>query len=424
MQSLAIGESKLRAMLAKLLGFGLTMFASVGSFGFFAIHGVLLARMLGPEQRGAFAAAVMFPQALLYLGMLGAPELFAGYAAQGMSNAELRRSAARYGLFAGLLSTVACLALDWWLIPSNMRDQLPWAALCALTMPLQQIRLSVQAVDHGQRNFTRYNHVRLVAAAIFPLLLAVAFSLGWRDLSHACILFVVSQLLGLWLIRFGMDASWIGPTAVPVRHALREARGLMGAWLSTEILERIDLVLMMILIADQETLGHYAAAVPIAALLIIVPNAVGLYAFNRGAADDHPLTTRDACRFLLLGVGVQLVIAAALAAVLPLAVHFLYGPAFDRTVQFAWLLLPAGALRGLLQATDSYLRARKKPGKGIRARGVAVPILLAVCFSTFPWLGAWSIPLALSIAQAACFAIMCFEVVRDTQQLAMAQESN
>lgn len=416
MHSLAVGEVKKPAAIAKLLGFGLTLFASVGSFGFFAIQGILLARMLGPEQRGAFAAAVMFPQALLYLGLLGAPELFAGYAAVGLPNDLLRRSAARYGFVAGLITALACLLLNWLLIPGNMRDQLPWAFVCALTMPLQQIRLSVQAVDHGQRNLTRYNNVRLAAAAFFPALLAVGFALGWRELGTACILFVLAQVLGLWLIQFGMNSSWIGPAAVSVPQAMGEARGLMGAWLSTELLERLDLVMMMILVANQVTLGHYAAAVPIAALLIIVPNAVGLYAFNRGARNDERLSTADAWQFLGLGLVVQLAIAMAMAAAIPIAVRWLYGAEFAPTVVFAWCLLPAGAFRGLLQAADSYLRARKKPGTGIRARLLAIPILLLVSLAVEPWLGALAIPVALSFAQAVCFLIVAYHVIKDTQQ--------
>jgi enterobacterial common antigen flippase len=421
MQSLAVGEARSPSMLMKLMGFSMTLFASLGSFGFFALQGILLARMLGPEQRGAFAAAVMFPQALLYVGLLGAPELFAGYAAQGMSNSALRRSAARYGLVAGILSAMVCILLDLWLIPANMREHLPWAVLCALTMPSQQMRLSVQAVDHGQGNFTRYNNVRLAAAAIFPLLLGIAFLVGWQELSHACILFVIAQVLGLWLIQFGMTASWQGPTAVPVPQAIREARGLIGAWLSTEVLERIDLVLMMILVANPETLGHYAAAIPIASLLIIVPNAVGLYAFKRGARNEEPLSPGDAWRFLGLGVVIQTIMCGVMALVLPYAIELLYGPAFGPTIQFAWLLLPAGAFRGLLQAADSYLRARKKPGKGVRARALAVTVLLLVCFTAQPSLGPWSIPIALSLAQGLCFLLLSFEVIRDAQALAKAE---
>jgi O-antigen/teichoic acid export membrane protein len=201
-------------------GFLLSLATSVGTFVFFAIQGILLARLLGPSSRGAFAAAVLFPQTLLYLGLLGASELIAGYAARGLPNAELRRTALRYGALAGLLSMLVCISLDWLLIPIELRDHLPLALWCALALPLQQIRLSVQAVDHGQRNMTRYNQTRLYAAAAFPLTLAIGAIFGLADLQWCCVWFLVSQALACLLIQWGMNGSWIGPTAVPIKQLL------------------------------------------------------------------------------------------------------------------------------------------------------------------------------------------------------------
>ena len=348
-------------------GFALTLSASLATFVFFGAQGILLARLLGPQLRGAFAASVLFPQALLYLGLLGATELMAGYAARGLPDVELRRSAARYGAFAGVLSLLVCIALDWFLIRDEFRQVLPLAFLCAITLPLQQIRLAVQAVDHGQRNMTRYNITRLISAAAFPVVLGIGALLGLHDLRWCCIWLIVSQLLSFLLIQWGMKGSWFGPSAVPVTKGLRDARGLMLAWLSNELLERLDVVILL-LIASQETLGYYAAAVPMAAAMIIVPNTMGLYAFNRGARKDEIPTVRDAWKFLIGAVAVQLVCAIALAAVLPYFVTLLYGQDFKQTAYFAWLLLPAGSFKGLLQAADSYARARGKPSLGIRAR--------------------------------------------------------
>ncbi|MEZ6135281.1 MAG: hypothetical protein R3C53_10260 [Pirellulaceae bacterium] len=416
-QSITVGEAHVVSPLRKFLGFALTLGATLGTFGFFAVQGVLLARMLGPDQRGVFAAAVMFPQLLLYLGLLGAPELFAGYAAAGLPDVELRRSAARYGLVSGCLTTLACVLLNFLTIPAEMASKvMPLAILCALTMPVQQIRLAVQAVDHGQRNLTRYNQVRLVAAAIFPALLCLAFSLGYHSLNTACALFVLAQVLSLSLAQLGMEASWLGKSAVPVPRALREAKGLMGAWFATELLERLDLVLVMILVASESELGFYAAAVPAASLMIVVPNAAGIYVFNRGARREERLTVVDAWRYLTLGVVVQFACAAVLAVALPIMITTFYGEQFTPTIRFAWLLLPAGVFRGLLQACDSYLRARKNPGLGVRARAISIPILLAFSFGAGPWLGASAIPIGLSIAQCVCFMIVARGVIQDAQR--------
>ena len=220
------------------LSFILTLSASLGTFGFFAVQGILLARILGPAGRGVFAACVVFPQALLYVGLLGASELFAGFAAEGMHRARLRRSAFLYGLTAGVVSLLLCVVLDIFSIPADVQHALPLAIFCAFTMPFQQIRLSVLAVDHGTRNLTRYNKSRLIAAAAFPALLLLSFSFGlfeqqpsWghnsvespqtevgnlssarSDLVLACWLFVLAHSSCLLLIQWGMTESWVGPS--------------------------------------------------------------------------------------------------------------------------------------------------------------------------------------------------------------------
>jgi lipopolysaccharide/colanic/teichoic acid biosynthesis glycosyltransferase len=232
----------------------------------------------------------------------------------------------------------------------------------------------------------------------------------------ACIFLFVSQLLALGLAQVGMHESWFGPPAVPLRTALSEAKGLMGAWFSTELLERLDMILMMVLIANKAELGFYAAAVPAASIMIIFPNAAGIYAFNRGARHDERLSTRDAWKFLGVGLGVQFAIAIFLAVVLPLLIRTFYGEDFGPAITFAWLLLPAGIFRGLLQTCDSYLRARKKPGVGAKARFVGVPILLATSFFAEPWLGSQAIPVGLSIAQLVCFVIVAWGVLHDTRE--------
>lgn len=400
----------------------MTLCASLGTFGFFAVQGILLARLLGPEMRGAFAAAILFPQALLYLGLLGAPELFAGYAARGADDGRLRRSAARYGVCAGIITLIVCLALNIVFIRDPFRWVLPLACLCALALPLQQIRLSVQAVDHGQRQWNRYNQGRILAAAAFPTVLLIAFVVGITDLWSICILFVASQALALLLVQRGMRTSWNGGGEVPVRRAITEAKPLIAAWFASELLERLDMCLMLALVSDEATLGYYAAATPIAALMIIVPNAASLYAFNRGARSDSIPTYSAVWRFLLAGITIQVISAAVLGAMLPWLVPLFYGEQFAPAVMFAWLLLPAGIFRGLLQAIDGYLRARGKAGVSVKMRLIGTAVLTIVSIGSAPWLAsrglpaAYGIPIGLSIALGFCFVAMSLAMLADVSR--------
>jgi O-antigen/teichoic acid export membrane protein len=223
----------------------------------------------------------------------------------------------------------------------------------------------------------------------------------------------------LLLAQRGMRESWRGSGEIPVRRALGEARPLIAAWLASELLERLDMCLMLALVSDSATLGYYAAATPIAALMIIVPNAASLYAFNRGARSDEIPSYEAAWRFLLGGLAIQLLSAAALAALLPWLVRMFYGERFAPTVVFAWLLLPAGVFRGLLQAIDGFVRARGQAGISVKLRLVGTAILIIVSTCSASWLAQWGwpaaygIPLGLSLALGFCFVAMSIVLLAD-----------
>ena len=368
---------------------------------FFAIQGILLARMLGPEGRGEFATIVAYPQMLLFLGLCGAAEIYArrgGALSLGEDDTELRRSALSYGIVTGIVTGLICAGLSWFLLPGEKKYLAPLAAFAALSVPLQHVRFAIQGVDHGRGLFDRYNAVRIVAAAAFPLILVGLWLADTVSLQNAALMYVAAFAFSALFCQWGMRGSWFGPIHPDLRTAVSEGRGLAISQVVTELLERADLILILYLGTLSEQ-GFYASAVPIAATMIIVPNAVGLYSFLRGTGDQPPLSSRVVTKLLVSVTACQLISGAVLAGIIPVAVPLLYTSAFQDTVVFAWWLLPAGALRGLLMATDGYLRGRGRPRPGIVGRLVALVVLLIVTFGLRASLGVLSVPIGLAAAQ-------------------------
>ena len=393
---------------------GGTLAATLGTFGFFALQGVILARMLGPEGRGAFAAAVAYPQMLLYLGLLGAADLFARRGAQLRAGdvggeAALRRAAAMYGVLTGLLTLAVCGVLIVVAMPGEKRALIPLALLAACSVPLQHMRLAVQAVDHGLGNWSRYNLSRIAAAAAPPLLLLVIWGSGLGGVQVAVIGYLAATLATLPLCQWGMQQRWRGPAQPPPLRALAEGRGFAASQIAAELLDRADILLILWLgtLAEQ---GWYASAVPVAATMTIVPMAVAAYTFRRGAIDGRSLTTRQVTGNLAALIAAQLAFAAALAACLPFLVPLLMGSAFQATVGFAWLLLPAAGLRGVVIAVDGYLRGRGRARPGTIGRLAGLVLMLSLSLILHPWIGAAAIPVALGIAQAVCLAVVAVAI--------------
>ncbi len=402
----------------KLTGVASTIGVSLGVFGFFAIQGIVLARMLGPTGRGEFAVAFIFAQALMYLGLLGAPEIFARLAANSTDADSVRRSALKYGVLAGLMTFVVCSMLSALTLPKEQRYLLPMAMVCALAVVFQQVRLAVQSVDHGNRAMFRYNVSRLVAGAAFPVGLLICWGMGWNTVPAACWTLLVTSILAIGLCQWGMHGSWIGAGAIQLSDAIRSAGPITGSIAANEVMERLDMVLIvgMLSSTDLDSVGAYAAAVPVASVMMIIPNAAGLYVFNRAARADELPTPKEMWSTSLALILLQVVFGIVLALAIPVILPFLYGERFDPAIQFALALIPAAAIRGLLQAADSYLRARNMSAASIPPRVLGVFVILLTTYLGWDRLGALAVPLGLTLAQLISLFLVLSTVYRDVRR--------
>lgn len=396
-------------------GIATTIGVSLSVFGFFAIQGILLARMLGPSGRGEFAVANLWAQQLLYVCMFGAPEIFARLGAKHDDTTAVRRSALRFGVFAGIITFVFCMLLSVVTINQAQFFLLPSAALCALSSWAQQMRMAVQAVDHGQRNMFRYNVTRLIAAAAFPVGLLFLFLFGTVTVSSASWTLLITCILTIGLCQWGMNGSWFGPGAISIRESLHAAKGLTGSVAINDLMERCDQILIVWFLSatQMQTVGAYSAAVPIASVMLIIPNSASLYVFNRAARPDEHPTVREMWTFLSALVLAEVAFGAALAVAVPFVLPWLYGERFEESIYYTLALIPAVGIRAILQSGDAYLRARSRSMAGVLPRIVGLGVILATSFLAWNWIGPFAVPLGLTLAQILCLIWVTAIVHRD-----------
>lgn len=403
----------------QVLGVLSTIGVSLGVFGFFAVQGIVLARMLGPQGRGEFAVANLYAQALLYVCMLGAPEIFARLAANSSEDASIRRAALRYASFTGVFTIIVCTVLSFLTIKPSQYYLIPLVILCAVGAAAQQVRIAIQAVDHGKRKMFRYNVSRLIAGAVFPIGLLIGWVLGFQDVQSAALISLITSISALGLCSWGMLESWVGHAYIRVTEALTSAKSLVGSIAINELMERSDMILIVwFLSATQlDTVGAYAAAVPIASVMLIIPNAVSLYVFNRAARPDELPRVNELWSTFSALLVVQTFAGLALGLLIPYLLPFLYGERFENAIWFAQALIPAAALRGILQAGDAYLRARNLSMKGIPPRIVGITLLFCVSIGAWESMGAFAVPLGLTIAQVISCIFVTWAIHKDLKEV-------
>ncbi len=396
-----------------------TIVWSVGtSFAIFfltVVQGVILARLLGPEGRGEYGTAVFYTQTLTYIGLLGTQLSIARRAAKGADQIDqLGRASLRLGMLTGLATMLVASILAFVALPAEKAYLAPLCIAAALYLPLEQMRLSILAVDHGSGRFTRYNVHRLLAALCYPCMLLVAWLTGFGSLNQIVALSILVPVFPLALRLFTEPYSLVGPASPAPRALIKEGLPYAAALVASDVLNRLD-VFLILWLASFSVQGYYAAAVPAASLLVIAPNTMALFAFNAGARHDRSLGFSKLATVGGAVVGFQLIASLVFAVILGPLVAIVYGAAFRGTVPFAMALLPAFALNGCAMVAEGYLQGRGRATVGIRSRLFGALVMLI--FVGLLW-GTWremSIPLAAIAGQAANASWIFWALVREAR---------
>ncbi len=418
-----------------------TFLTTLAVFAIYLVQGILIARLLGPQGRGEFGTCMCFPRdLLLFAGLLGAIEVFTGYAARRANDPiRLKYSAARLGLLTGCLTAlVSALLVVVLLVATSRQYLIPYALFCCLFVPIEHIHLTISSVDRGNEAFARYNINRLVFALAFPLLAGLAWSVDLASLTGVgwlwlmCLIWVGSRFVGVLPTLRGMDLldwrrarrldSGLPPAEIPgTRQLLREGRPFALSTLVSELFERLDIFLVLALATLVEA-GHYLVAIPAASMLIVAPNALGVFTFNAGAKDGAPVARTIAFRILILTAAFQIVSATLYALVVDDLILFFFSDQFAESIPMVMLLLPVMAIKGFLQAADGYLKGRGKPLIGVRARFLSILVMLGFVMMAWPSWGLPAIPLGACVGQAFSMVVIVAAIWFNTGRAAETGE--
>lgn len=411
-----------------------TTFTTFAAFVIYLVQGILLARLLGPEGRGHFGTCLYFPRdLLLYAGLLGGIEILAARSARFAGRrSDLRRSAFWLGLSTGAGTALAAAVFATILLVVTGQSWLvPYAIVCCLFVPVEHIQLNVSAVDRGAGLFARYNINRLLFALCFPVLAAVAW---WTNLAAVIgldwlwtitLVWLLSRVIGVIPVLVSRPLDIAGDLDYPspqgdtrsesVRELLREGRPYAISTFTTELFERLDILLVLLLCSMTEA-GHYFVALPAAAIVTIIPNALGVYAFNYGASTSRKLSPANAVRSLLLLAGIQIITTLLYAAIVGQLVVIMFSERFANSVPIVYWLLPAFAIRGFLLAAEAWLKGRGETGVGVRARIVSIVIMLLFVAVAWPSMGLPSIPLAAAMGQLCSLVLIVSGILMQSKK--------
>ena len=339
------------------------------------VNSVLMARLLGPEARGAVFAMVAFPTAAAALfGSFAHPAIArraaGGRETQGRLNGLVLHATVPLALATALLS-IALIVLGG--VHLDAREKraailyaVPWA-------PAAVGLFNFQATDMGGARWTRYNVLRLVPYPVILVGLLACFGSGTRDTDVILAILLVSTLVPM-AIRAWLAHRDGGFERVPARDLValyRESVPFLAAGGGAAALAHADQVVAAAALPPAGA-GIYAVAQRAGLLLAPLASAAGVVTFSHaaraGSADPIPGTAR----FPVVLVVVWLLLLPAAWYLVPV----LYGDAFAAARLPAAIALCAGLLAALADLREQRAEGAGDPLRVVPGR-VAGAVTLA-----------------------------------------------
>lgn len=382
------------------------MQATVTNLGMVAlatVSGIVVARGLGPDGRGHWAAILAYfalAQVVAEVGQSGAVTYFVS-----RHPGQLRQIVARARrlmLVAGVVLTVAGLLATPLLAGDD--PELQWAyALMFVGVLLNSVFASnvyaLQAVSIG-----RWNVVRLVQPLLYTILIAALAAVGLLSLIGVACCLVVSILLQFVVLGVvkgrAPEASMDDEPEVGGRRLLAYGGAYAGAAVPTALAGQYDKLVLSRTVPASD-LGQYAVGSTVANLVSPFATAIASVMFPRasklGLADGQRahLETATLVRTALVSV----VVSAGLCLVAPVLVPLLFGQSFSAAVPLVWALAVVMVFRALSQVAGAFVRARNHPGHAAAAQ---ITGLVSGLLAMGPAIGLWGVfgaPIALGIGE-------------------------
>lgn len=369
----------------------------------------LLARALGAEGRGLYAAIASPIAVIAVVGTLGLQDsLMAMLGSRRLSLDAAYRSIRRW--LPLLAATAALLVAFFSLVVLRTLPLLCEAVVfLSIAAPVSVATSVAYGIAAGTESLRTVNTNRVALAASRLVLLPLLFILGWLSLENALAVFIVSQIGALALMLRSLARSERPTTSTANEEAKVPSRLAMHMLIASTLtvgLAKLDQS-VAVSFTSAEQLGFYAVSVSIAeaanALVVAVRTQL------LGSSDPALMTRSTQWKWLggLLAMGAAIGAIALLLA--PILIPLIFGSSFTPAVEPTQVLLLGIPFLLVLTAAATFLARNRKEHLQSASFFVAVVANMALLVVLTPPYGANGLAAASLIALAigAGFSCLC-----------------
>jgi O-antigen/teichoic acid export membrane protein len=379
------------------------------------ISGVLVARSLGPQDRGYLALVVLVPTILTQVANLGLPLAATYYVASDRSRAM---PIARLVLRDAVTQTVVIVAAQLvilWVVFVEEPDRVLVAGLLSLgALPGILAQMYGLALLQGLQRFAAFNTLRMMPAAMYTLGVLAVFVLRIDELVQIAAAWVIVQAgVGLFTLIFALHSLPVEAPreSVPSRAQLLKfgLKSFIG-YVSPVETFRLDQAIIALFLPPV-ALGLYVVSLAFTNLPRFVAQSVGMVAYPKVASTSDPRAAlRAVWRYFLVGALLTALVIALLEAMAGVLVRFFFGDEFAGAESITRILLLGTLFVGCRRVLADGARGAGYPGLGTVAE-VASWISFVPALALLLPLGGRGVALALTFAWAFSLLVLVVGVI-------------
>jgi O-antigen/teichoic acid export membrane protein len=420
----------LRTIVTRIRGpFAGSVLAGVGGQAVMVISGVLVARLLGVENRGQLALLVLIPAVLSQLGNLGLPPALTYFIARApdQTHTIVRRLAMPV-----LWQTVLLLCLHALILALVLRDAPDSVRLAgALTLgaiPAALVQSYGLAILQGRQRFRSFYVLWNLPVTLYSLSILGLYLIGAAQLPQIAFAGVASTAL-VGVVTLVLALHGLPPTGgqepVPARLEMLRfgLKGLLGSASPVESF-RLDQAVVGFLLSPL-SLGLYVVAVAFTNLPRFVAASVGIVAFPRVAREaDRHAARRTMWNYFWLTIAVCVLIVGVLVVGVTWLVPLFFGEDFRDAVPIARILLINVLFVSARRVLTDGARGAGLPTLGTMAEVVSWLTLLPALLICTPRWGVTGVATALTISSVASLAALLVPLVSASRSRSYEQPSS
>jgi len=376
------------------------------------VSGVLIARGLGPEDRGHLALLVVVSTVCAALGTMGLPLAATYYIAHDQRHARrITSSLLRMGVFLGLAALAVQVAVLTALVVDEPRRVKVAAVISLLLVPGIVAFAFGIAILQGQQRFGAFNFLRVLPTASYVVGVFVVFMVHSADLDHVMAIWSGAYFLGgflaLGVALRGLPLAAPADEPVPSRSRMTAfgLKSLFGSLSPVDAL-RLDQIVVGLFLAPA-ALGLYVVAQAFTNLPRVIAASIGMVGYPQVAAQhDRAAARRTMWRYFFLGSALSALAVGGLEVLAGKLVPLFFGSEFSEATSIARILILGTFFVAARRVLTDGVNGLGHPGLGTLAEVASWVLLVPSLAILLPRFGVDGVALALTFSWAVSLLLL------------------